>query len=234
MSLRGVLRGFGLKVGRDDAAGHSTAGSANSCRVIRRCWRLRKRLLAARATLGEQLQKLEKRVRSVARDDMRTRLLMSAPGVGAIVALTYVAAIDDPARFRSSKAAGAHFGLTPKKYQSGRDRRHRADLEDRRRGRAHRALRGGQRHPDPAGEGLIAEELGDARGQARRHAQGEGGAGAQARRRPAPDAGRRDPVHGRQGGCAPHRKERSPVRAATDTSRPEQVPSPGRWIRSGR
>jgi transposase len=35
------------------------------------------------------------------------------------VALTYVAAIDDPGRFRSSKAAGAHFGLTPKKYQSG-------------------------------------------------------------------------------------------------------------------
>ena len=45
--------------------------------------------------------------------------MMSAPGVGAIVALTFVAAIDDPARFRSSKAVGAHFGLTPKKYQSG-------------------------------------------------------------------------------------------------------------------
>jgi transposase len=44
---------------------------------------------------------------------------MSAPGVGAIVALTFVAAVDDPARFRSSKAVGAHFGLTPKKYQSG-------------------------------------------------------------------------------------------------------------------
>ena len=44
---------------------------------------------------------------------------MSTPGVGAIVSLTYAAAIDDPSRFRSSKGAGAHFGLTPKKYQSG-------------------------------------------------------------------------------------------------------------------
>ena len=44
--------------------------------------------------------------------DNRTR-------VGAIVGLTYVSAIDDPGRFRSSKAVGAHFGLTPKKYQSG-------------------------------------------------------------------------------------------------------------------
>jgi transposase IS116/IS110/IS902 family protein len=39
--------------------------------------------------------------------------------VGTIVALTYASAIDDPARFRSSKSVGAHFGLTPKKYQSG-------------------------------------------------------------------------------------------------------------------
>jgi transposase len=44
---------------------------------------------------------------------------MSAPGVGAIVAMTYVFAIDDPARFKSSRMVGAHFGLTPKKYQSG-------------------------------------------------------------------------------------------------------------------
>ena len=35
------------------------------------------------------------------------------------MALTYVSAIDDPGRFRSSKQAGAHFGLTPRKYQSG-------------------------------------------------------------------------------------------------------------------
>ena len=35
------------------------------------------------------------------------------------MALTYASAIDDPNRFRSSKRTGAHFGLTPKKYQSG-------------------------------------------------------------------------------------------------------------------
>jgi transposase len=44
---------------------------------------------------------------------------MSTPAVGPIVALTYASAIDDPARFKSSKQAGPHFGLTPKKYQSG-------------------------------------------------------------------------------------------------------------------
>ena len=118
MSLRGILRGFGLKVGpttprsfegrvRQLVEGHPTLLAIADA------------LLLARATLAEQLGKLQKRLVSLARDDTRTRLLMSTPGVGVLVALTYVAAIDDPARFRSSKAAGAHFGLTPKKYQSG-------------------------------------------------------------------------------------------------------------------
>jgi len=118
MSLRGILRGFGLKVGptttrgfegrvRELVEGHTTLVAVADA------------LLRARATLGEQLGKLQKRLVSLARDDIRARLLMTTPGVGVLVALTYVAAIDDPARFRSSKATGAHFGLTPKKYQSG-------------------------------------------------------------------------------------------------------------------
>ena len=44
---------------------------------------------------------------------------MTTPGVGVLVALTFVAAVDAPERFRSSRAVGPHFGLTPKKYQSG-------------------------------------------------------------------------------------------------------------------
>ena len=62
---------------------------------------------------------LERRPLAQARRDVRTRLLMTTPGVGALTALTFTAAIDDPARFRSSRMVGAHFGLTPTKYQSG-------------------------------------------------------------------------------------------------------------------
>jgi transposase len=39
--------------------------------------------------------------------------------VGPIISLTFVAAIDDPARFEQSKTVGAHYGMTPRKYQSG-------------------------------------------------------------------------------------------------------------------
>jgi transposase len=118
LSLRGILRGFGLKVGattprrfagriRELVAGHVILETIAAA------------MLSAREVLLHEFNGFEKQLRTVARTDARTRLLMSAPGVGPIVALTYVSAIDDPARFKSSKAVGAHFGLTPKKYQSG-------------------------------------------------------------------------------------------------------------------
>ncbi len=44
---------------------------------------------------------------------------MTVPGVGPVVALTYRATVDVPARFRKSKSVGAVFGLTCAKYQSG-------------------------------------------------------------------------------------------------------------------
>jgi len=98
MSLRGILRGFGLKVGpttplrfagriKELVSGHATL------EVVA------KALLAAHAVLLREFASFERRVRTMARTDARARLLMSAPGVGAIVALTYVSAIDDPTRF---------------------------------------------------------------------------------------------------------------------------------------
>ena len=77
-------------------------------------------MLAARDDTVEQMAEAAKSACDLAGPRRRRGpAVMSTPGVGAIVALTYVSAIDDPARFRSSKAVGAHFGLTPKKYQSG-------------------------------------------------------------------------------------------------------------------
>ena len=76
-------------------------------------------LLAVHAVLLREFNGFEKRMRMMARADARAALLMSTPAVGPIVALTYACAIDDPARFKSSKRAGSHFGLTPRKYQSG-------------------------------------------------------------------------------------------------------------------
>jgi transposase len=118
MSLRGVLRGFGLKVGpttprtfearvRELVDGHPTLVTVAEA------------LLAARTELLRRFEELERRLVEVGRADVRVRRLTTVPGVGNLVALTFVAAIDDPSRFRSSRQVGAYLGLTPKRYQSG-------------------------------------------------------------------------------------------------------------------
>jgi transposase len=117
-SLRGILRGFGLKVGKTTARSFAgrvqeLVGGHPNLEAIGEA------LLSVRAVLQREFNVFERRVRAMARLNARTRLLMSTPAVGPIVALTYAAAIDDPARFKSSKQAGSHFGLTPKKHQSG-------------------------------------------------------------------------------------------------------------------
>jgi len=118
MSLRGILRGFGLKVGPTTSPSFAArinhlVDGQTSLEVVAAA------LLSLHAVALREFKSLEKSMRQISRADARVRLLMSTPGVGPLVALTYVAAIDDPARFPSSKSVGAHFGLTPKKYQSG-------------------------------------------------------------------------------------------------------------------
>jgi transposase len=75
-------------------------------------------LLIVRRVLHEQLGILHRRLLAIVRGDDVCRRLMTIPGVGPVVALTYRVTVDVPARFRNSKAVGAVFGLTPSKYQS--------------------------------------------------------------------------------------------------------------------
>ena len=116
--LRGTLRNFGLKVG--------IAGTVKFEARIRELVEnlpdlaaLVEPLLIVRRVLHEQISVLHRRLLAIVRDDAVCRRLMTIPGVGPVVALTYRATIDVPARFKNSKAVGAVIGLTPSKYQSG-------------------------------------------------------------------------------------------------------------------
>ncbi|HEX2083101.1 MAG TPA: IS110 family transposase, partial [Xanthomonadaceae bacterium] len=118
LSIRGILRGFGLKVGevskgrfaariRELVAGHAMLETVTGA------------MLAAREGLLAEFMRLHRRMLASVRADAICRRLMTMPGVGALVAITFRTAVDEPGRFRSSRAVGAHFGLTPKRYQSG-------------------------------------------------------------------------------------------------------------------
>ncbi|TDG03096.1 IS110 family transposase, partial [Paracraurococcus ruber] len=78
-------------------------------------------LLAAWQSIGEQITALGRRLVAMARQDQAVRRLMTAPGVGVLVALTYVSVVDAPERFARSSSVGAYIGLTPRRYQSGEE-----------------------------------------------------------------------------------------------------------------
>jgi transposase len=116
--LRGTLRNFGLKVG--------VVGTVKFENRIKELVEnlpdlaiLVEPLLIVRRVLREQIDVLHRRLLAVVRDDDVCRRLMTVPGVGPVVALTYRATVDVPARFKNSKAVGAVFGLTPSRHQSG-------------------------------------------------------------------------------------------------------------------
>ena len=116
--LRGTLRNFGLKVGmvrpvKFEARIKELVDNLPDLAI------LVEPMLIVRRVLREQIGILHRRLLAIVRDDEVCRRLMTVPGVGPVVALTYRATIDVPGRFRNSKAVGAVFGLTCSKYQSG-------------------------------------------------------------------------------------------------------------------
>ena len=117
-SIRGILRGFGLKVG-EVSKGRFAARVQELIAGQEMLETVIGAMLSARAGLHSEFMRLHRRMLAIVRGDEVCRRLMTVPGVGALVALTFKTAVDDPGRFTSSKAVGAHFGLTPKKYQSG-------------------------------------------------------------------------------------------------------------------
>jgi transposase len=188
LRIRGILRGYGLKVGevsrgrfeariRELIAGHATLSMVIDA------------MLTARAALWTEFTKLHREMLRIARADRVCQRLMTAPGVGALVALTYRSAVNDPARFEKSSTVGAYPGLTPKKYQSGETDRDGGGEQGRRLDGANRIVRVRAYHAD-AGDALFqSEALGARCGQASRDEAREGCPCTQTRCRASPQVG---------------------------------------------
>ena len=117
-NIRGTLRSFGLKVGKVSRRGFEV-------RILElvddraALARLVEPMLRARAELMAAFNQLHEMMLDAVRVDPVCRRLMTVPGVGPVTALTFRATVDVPARFARSRSVGAHFGLTPRKWQSG-------------------------------------------------------------------------------------------------------------------
>lgn len=115
--IRGLLRPFGLKVGKvgardfDARARELVAGNP----LLELCIHT---LLAGRVAMKTALADLHRALLRLTENDELCRRLMTITGVGPVTALAFKATVDDPARFRRSNDVGAHHGLTPRQYQS--------------------------------------------------------------------------------------------------------------------
>jgi transposase len=119
--IRGLLRTFGVLFGK--AAGgfarrarEIVAGELDASPSMRL---VVESLMQARLAILDRIKVLDRQVLTTARTEATARLFMSAPGVGAITALSVASAFDDAARFKRSSSAGAYLGLTPRRYESG-------------------------------------------------------------------------------------------------------------------
>jgi len=116
--IRGTLRGFGLKTGngsRGEFAGRVKTLTQHQDPLIQE---IMARLLAIREVLLEQRRQMDALVLKTVRADEVCTRFMRIPGVGPIAELSFRFGVDDPRRFSRSRTVGAHFGMTPRKFQS--------------------------------------------------------------------------------------------------------------------
>jgi transposase len=116
--IRGLLKNLGLVIGRAKMnvfavrAAELTEDRPELAGAV-------EPLLKAREAIERQIADLDRKVLRLARNDAQVRRFMTAPGVGAITALCFLATIDDPTRFKRSRSVGAYVGLTTRRYASG-------------------------------------------------------------------------------------------------------------------
>lgn len=120
--IRGVLKTWGIRMTgigqgrlrqgfRDQLA---TAGEVDPVLAV-----IADGFITTHATLCVAAHALENEVKETAKENPLARRLMTIPGVGPIVSLSFIALVDDASRFRKSADVGAFLGLTPRRYQSG-------------------------------------------------------------------------------------------------------------------
>lgn len=82
------------------------------------------------APLNREIESADERIEHLGRSDPVVRRLMTAPGVGPVTALAFVASLDQVTRFATAHQVEAYLGLVPSEYSSG-ERQHRGRITKR-------------------------------------------------------------------------------------------------------
>ncbi len=117
--VRGLFKVFGIKLPPKLGHGDFDAAVRDSIEADEALSHALLPLLDARLVLYRSFRVINNRTRKMAHADPVCQRLMTVSGVGLVTALTFRAGVDDPTRFKRSRTVGAHFGFTPRRFQSG-------------------------------------------------------------------------------------------------------------------
>ena len=117
--IRGLLRAHGVKVGAVSAGQFVATVQALVAEHVPALTTALEPLLLIDRQAHEGAKALARHVTKQVKQDPLCQRLMPVPGVGPLVAGTYVATLDDPTRFRTSTQVAAYLGLVARVYQSG-------------------------------------------------------------------------------------------------------------------
>ncbi|HEY1614190.1 MAG TPA: transposase [Rhizomicrobium sp.] len=158
-TIRGLMKVHGLKLG----TAHRSAFAAKVATLLADAEELRmaiEPLLEARNMMRRQMVLLDRQISKMARNDEVCKRPMTISGVGPIVSLLFKATIDDPNRFKDSKAVAAHLGIDATRVPIGRDRPFRPCQQMWRQAYEARALRSGELAPAEIDKMVDAQGVG--------------------------------------------------------------------------
>lgn len=116
-TIRGLCATFGLRLG--DLQGERFLARMKAGATIPGLGEALAALLGVRERLVDEISQLDRQLKAISTSSSVCQALMSIPGVGVHTSAAFAAAVDDESRFKRSRAAGAYFGLVPRRHQSG-------------------------------------------------------------------------------------------------------------------
>ena len=118
-TVRGYLKTYGIRLGTVSQKQFPALVRSYYPKLLSEAVQGIEGLLKSYEALKEEIEKMELTLKEICKQDEDVQLLMTVPGVGMIVAMTFKADLGDPARFKKSESVGAYYGMTPRQYSSG-------------------------------------------------------------------------------------------------------------------
>jgi transposase len=126
--IKAVVRREGLRLSQGEP--EHTASKVRAIELREEVLQELRPILDLLLPLNREIETADRRIEQLGKKDPVVRRLMTAPGVGPVTALAFVAALDEVTRFQSAHQVESYLGLVPSEYSSG-ERQHRGRITKR-------------------------------------------------------------------------------------------------------